>query len=61
VLKASTIGEIDAAFTTLASDRPDALFVGPDAFWVLQPLCGRGDAKRRGDLLVPPKFTSIAQ
>jgi putative tryptophan/tyrosine transport system substrate-binding protein len=32
-LKASTIGEIDAAFTTLASDRPDALFVGPDGFF----------------------------
>ena len=33
VLKASTIGEIDAAFTTLASERPDALFVGPDGFF----------------------------
>jgi len=34
VLNASTIGEIDAAFATLASERPDALFVAPDAFFV---------------------------
>jgi putative tryptophan/tyrosine transport system substrate-binding protein len=34
VLKANTIGEIDAAFATLERDRPDALFVGPDAFFV---------------------------
>jgi putative tryptophan/tyrosine transport system substrate-binding protein len=34
ILKASTIGEIDAAFATLESDRPDALFVAPDAFFV---------------------------
>jgi putative ABC transport system substrate-binding protein len=33
VLNASTIGEIDATFATLESDRPDALFVAPDAFF----------------------------
>jgi putative ABC transport system substrate-binding protein len=33
VLKASTIGEIDTAFATLAQDRADALFVTPDAFF----------------------------
>jgi putative tryptophan/tyrosine transport system substrate-binding protein len=33
ILNATTIGEIDAAFATLARDRPDALFVGPDAFF----------------------------
>jgi putative ABC transport system substrate-binding protein len=33
VLNAAMIGEIDAAFATLASDRPDALFVAPDAFF----------------------------
>jgi putative ABC transport system substrate-binding protein len=33
VLKATTIGEIDAAFATLARERPDALFVGPDGFF----------------------------
>jgi len=33
VLNASTIGEIDAAFATLEGDRPDALFVAPDAFF----------------------------
>jgi putative ABC transport system substrate-binding protein len=37
VLNASTIGEIDAAFASLAHDRADALFVAADAF-----LNGRG-------------------
>jgi putative tryptophan/tyrosine transport system substrate-binding protein len=32
-LKASTIGEIDAAFATLAREHPDALFVAPDVFF----------------------------
>ena len=34
VLNASTIREIDAAFATLVRERPDALFVGPDAFFI---------------------------
>jgi putative tryptophan/tyrosine transport system substrate-binding protein len=34
VLNASTIGEIDGAFAALARDRPDALFVAPDAFFL---------------------------
>jgi putative ABC transport system substrate-binding protein len=33
ILNATTIGEIDAAFATLAKERPDALFVGGDAFF----------------------------
>jgi len=33
VLHASTSREIDAAFDTLARERPDALFVAPDAFF----------------------------
>jgi putative tryptophan/tyrosine transport system substrate-binding protein len=33
ILDATTIGEIDAAFATLARDRPDALFVTPDTFF----------------------------
>jgi putative ABC transport system substrate-binding protein len=33
VLKASTIGEIDAAFANLARERPDALFVEGDGFF----------------------------
>jgi putative ABC transport system substrate-binding protein len=33
VLNASTSREIDAAFATLARERPDALFVSPDAFF----------------------------
>ena len=32
ILNASTIGEIDAAFAGFARERPDALFVAPDAF-----------------------------
>jgi putative tryptophan/tyrosine transport system substrate-binding protein len=32
VLNATTIGEIDAAFASLAHDRADALFLAPDAF-----------------------------
>jgi putative ABC transport system substrate-binding protein len=34
ILNASTIGEIDAAFVSLACERPDALFVAGDAFFV---------------------------
>jgi putative ABC transport system substrate-binding protein len=34
VLKASSIGEIDAAFATFARERPDALFVAGDAFFL---------------------------
>jgi putative ABC transport system substrate-binding protein len=33
ILNASTIGEIDAIFPGLARERPDALFVAPDAFF----------------------------
>jgi putative ABC transport system substrate-binding protein len=33
ILNASTIGEIDAAFATLARERPDALFVAGDGFF----------------------------
>jgi putative ABC transport system substrate-binding protein len=33
VLKASTIGEINAAFATLVHEKPDALFVGGDPFF----------------------------
>ena len=34
VLNADTSGEIDAAFATLARERPDALFVDPNPFFV---------------------------
>jgi putative tryptophan/tyrosine transport system substrate-binding protein len=34
VLKATKIQEIDAAFATLASERPDALFVAGDGFFL---------------------------
>ena len=33
ILNATTIAEIDAAFASLARERPDALFVGPDGFF----------------------------
>jgi putative ABC transport system substrate-binding protein len=33
ILNATTIGEIDAAFATLACERPDALFVAPNGFF----------------------------
>jgi putative tryptophan/tyrosine transport system substrate-binding protein len=33
VLNAATIGEIDAAFAAVAQERPDALFVVPDALF----------------------------
>jgi putative ABC transport system substrate-binding protein len=33
ILNASTIGEVEAAFATLARERPDALFVAPDSFF----------------------------
>ena len=33
IFNAKTIDEIDAAFATLAGERPDALFVGGDAFF----------------------------
>ena len=33
ILNASAIGDIDAAFSSFAHERPDALFVGPDAFF----------------------------
>ena len=36
ILNATTIGEIDAAFATLVHERPDALFVVPDAFFYIR-------------------------
>jgi putative ABC transport system substrate-binding protein len=33
ILNATTIAEIDAAFATVARERTDALFVGPDVFF----------------------------
>ena len=41
VLNASTSREIDAAFATFVRERPDALFVGGDAF-LQQPACPIG-------------------
>jgi putative ABC transport system substrate-binding protein len=33
IFNAATIGEIDAAFATLARERPDALYIAPDSFF----------------------------
>jgi putative tryptophan/tyrosine transport system substrate-binding protein len=38
VLNASTSREIDAAFATFVRERPDAIFVGPDAFFTARRL-----------------------
>src|SRR5215468_9199395 len=38
ILNGTTIREIDAAFATLARERPDALFVPPDAFFTSRPV-----------------------
>ena len=54
ILNATTIGEIDAAFATLARERPDALFVAPDAFFVsrARAICHLDGARQdSGDLL----------
>src|SRR5262249_12634213 len=47
ILNATTIGEIDAVFATLERERPDALFVAGDAFFISRavqfaPLTARG-------------------
>ncbi len=34
IVNATTIGEIDAAFASFGRERPDALFVSPDGFFV---------------------------
>ncbi len=36
LFKVGSSGEINAAFATLARERPDALFVGPDPFFVVR-------------------------
>jgi putative ABC transport system substrate-binding protein len=48
ILNASTIGEIDAAFATLARERPDALFVAGDAFFLERrgAICHPGSARQ---------------
>ena len=55
ILNASSIGEIDAAFATLARERPDALFVGGDAFfhWPHRTTCHPDGALRDSDDLFP--------
>jgi putative ABC transport system substrate-binding protein len=48
-LNAATISEIDAAFATLARERPDALFVAPDGFFT----------SRRGQLVTLTAINKI--
>jgi putative tryptophan/tyrosine transport system substrate-binding protein len=54
---ASTIAEIDAAFAALARERPDALFVAPDAFLVNRGVQLAALAKRDGI----PAFFSVRE
>ena len=56
ILNASTIGEIDAAFATLARERPDALFVAADAFFIKPPRAASyldGARQNSGSLWAP--------
>ena len=57
VLNASTIGEIDAAFATLARERADALLIAGDR--ILQqpprPICHAGGARPDADELCQPR------
>ena len=56
ILNATTIGEIDAAFATFARERPDALFVAPDAILHQPPraICHLDGARQdSGDLCEP--------
>jgi putative ABC transport system substrate-binding protein len=55
VLNASTSGEIDSAFASLARDRPDALFVGGDPFFSIRRIQLVNLAARHG---IPATFSS---
>jgi len=48
IFNASTSSEIDAAFTSLARERPDALFVGGDAFFFIRRVQLVNWASRQG-------------
>ena len=56
ILNASTIREIDAAFATLARERPDALFVAGDAFFTQPPraICHLDGARQDSGGLFEP-------
>jgi putative ABC transport system substrate-binding protein len=54
ILNAGTIGEIDAAFDTLAHERLDALFVGGDAFFITRAVQFATLAARNG---IPAAFS----
>ena len=47
VLKAGTSREIEAAFATLVRERADALFVGPNPFFIIQALHRKAITSRR--------------
>ena len=55
IFKASTSGEIHAAFESLARERPDALFVGSDPFFTIRRVQLATLAARHG---VPASFAS---
>jgi putative ABC transport system substrate-binding protein len=52
ILNAATIGEIDAVFSGFTRERPDALFVSPDAFFTSRAVQFAGGSREdSGDLL----------
>jgi putative tryptophan/tyrosine transport system substrate-binding protein len=55
IFNATTIGEIDAAFAIFARERPDALFVAPDAYFnSRRAACHLDDARQdTGELCEP--------
>lgn len=55
ILNASTSDEINAAFATLVSERPDALFVGGDAFFFIRRVQLVNLASRHG---IPATYSS---
>ena len=61
VLNASTSREIDAAFATLVRERPDALFVGPDAFFTSRRVQLATLAARHAVPAIYPRRVNIAE
>jgi putative ABC transport system substrate-binding protein len=58
ILNAGTIGEIDAVFATLARERPDGLFVAPDAFFSSRAVqfCRLNDKRQDSGGLFEPRL-----
>jgi ABC-type uncharacterized transport system substrate-binding protein len=59
VLNASTTREIDSAFATVVRERPDALFVGPGAFFLSRRIQLANLAARSGVPAIYPARDSV--